>query len=645
MSAQNQSSSHARRPHELLLCGIVAVLSVLPAAGQLAITEVQSVQSSTPVLRGTDYWELTNFGASPVDLSDYWFTDEGGFSRFSAKNLALLAPTSQIAGHESMIFANERIDVLTTPDEFRQWWGESNLRSDLTIVVAPWAFGFSAFRDAVQLWRATRSETNLVDRVELFESDPGATFTYDPDTGLLDRISVENVDEAFRAATTTDVGSPGRTIGPVPLRVVEAPVGVVADGGSPVTLTVRAVGLPRPHYQWLFNGQPVSGATGPTLAIANVGSEDAGQYSVEVSNGLTNLLTPPATLYVNLTPSCARIVRPPEDIAVLPHQTACFTVEVRGYPLPDIQWQFNGQDIPGATNTTYMFSDADASRVGRYTVDVTNALCATNASAWLDVVPPPKLTITEAMAWPSGNTAVAGHDDWWELTNHDTNAVNLRGYRFDDSSRTLTNAVVVTNDVVVQPGCSVIWVSSMTPEAFKHWWGEENLPEDLQIISYPGNGFDISGDVIRLWNATARADEEFLISFGVLDQSDTPTEGVSLECEEDFGDCGVPSVDGERGAFRAAESDDIGSPGWTNNEQRADPRPQYLSIRREASGISLRWKTKPGRTYIVQHCSDLANPNWTPLLSLPAVGSWLSTADTVGDRQRFYRVQLQPLTP
>jgi hypothetical protein len=618
---------------------LTATLAISPAVGQLAITEVQSEQFNDS--QGADYWELTNFGDNPVDLSEYRFTEEGPFSFVLAPDhLAKLSGTNHIDPCESIIFARSK-GVLTTPAEFRYWWwGESNLQADLKIAVTEWKFGFDQTKDAVQLWRVTPTETNLVDRVELFSSDRGNTFTYDSETGLLDRFSIAGVEGAFRAATSSDVGSPGKTTGLVPLRFEQVPASVELDGGMPVTLTALAFGLPRPHYQWLFNGQEIPGETATNFSIANVSAADAGQYSVKVTNGITNVITGTAILTVNTNRSCARIVRPPADLAVTPYQTVIFSVEVRGYPLPDISWEFNGQEIRNATNKTYVVTtSADASHVGTYTVRVANALCETNASARLDVVPPPNLIATEAMAWPSTNTRMPGHDDWWELTNEGTNEVNLRGYRFNDFGGTLTNAVVVTNDVIVKPGGSVILVSSMTPEAFKSWWGKTNLPEDLQIISYPGHGFNNSGDAIHLWNATAQEGDAWLFSCSVMDTNMFPSPGFSLQFDPILAACGIPSVEGEDGAFRASESDDIGSPGWIS-------RPNIISIQLETTGIGLTWKTQPGRVYALQYSDTLAQPNWTTLYELPATDTTLSAMDTKSEvSQRFYRVVLLPFAP
>jgi len=198
------------------------------------------------------------------------------------------------------------------------------------------------------------------------------------------------------------------------------------------------------------------------------------------------------------------------------------------------------------------------------------------------------------------------------------------------------------NDVLLAPSQSAIFVSSMTPEDFRRWWGEENLPAGLPILSHPGNGLSPAGDSVTLWNATARDVNDYIFSYGVLDQSDPPTQDKSLLCDPDFADCVTPSVEGENGAFRSADGIDVGSPGWTSNEQKAAPR--YVSIRRENAGYTLRWKTEPNRTYLVQSSDSLNNPQWTTLASLLAVESWLSTTDPVYPviTQRYYRVLLKP---
>ena len=55
--------------------------------------------------------------------------------------------------------------------------------------------------------------------------------------------------------------------------------------GQSVTLTGSAVSGAIPvHYQWSFNGAPLSGATTASYIISNVGNANAGSYSVRASN-------------------------------------------------------------------------------------------------------------------------------------------------------------------------------------------------------------------------------------------------------------------------------------------------------------------------------------------------------------------------
>ena len=624
-----------------VLMAFVSALALFPAAAQLAITEVMSDASVTGVRRD-DFWELTNFGTNSIPLTNYWFRDEGGVG--SAANLGTLWKGTRtdeaiIGPYESILFVRPVTDVLATPSDFRQWWGDLQLLPDQKVIFYT-GFGFNSLEDAVQLWQVTPERTILVHRVELFEALTGSTFTYNPLTGLLDTFSTAGVDGAFVAAATDDVGSPGFTTGPVSLSVVTGPVGTQVDAGVPFTFTVKAHGLPVPQYQWYFNGDLIPGATASTFTLPAVRGSDAGQYSVALDNGLERIVSTSATITVNTRLSCARIVTPPADIEVTPGQTAYFRVETRGYPLPTIQWRFNGVAIPGATSGTYAVEDADESRIGIYTVHIANALCSADASARLNVVPVPHLIVTEAMNFPTNRTALK-HDTWWELTNADTNAVNLRGYRWDDYPPSLERVTTVTNDLILAPGKSVIFVSTMSPDAFRRWWGEENLPAGLPIISHPGNGLStsIDGEVIYLFNATAISTNDWICfrDFVAFEP------GVSLWFDPVLAEYGEPSIDGQGGAFAAAEGGDIGSPGWTSNEQRV-VRPRVTRIQRNPASVTVTWKSQPGRTYELRRSSTPGGTNWALVLRLPATGNSLSATDTTtsGAVQRFYQVTLVP---
>ncbi|MFZ9936724.1 MAG: choice-of-anchor I family protein [Luteolibacter sp.] len=78
------------------------------------LTEVQSDQNSTAA-GSNDYWELTNFGENPVDLSGYTWHDSG--RSFAAASAWALPEGTTLAAGESAVFTT------ASPEDFRANWG------------------------------------------------------------------------------------------------------------------------------------------------------------------------------------------------------------------------------------------------------------------------------------------------------------------------------------------------------------------------------------------------------------------------------------------------------------------------------------------------------------------------------------------
>lgn len=76
----------------------------------------------------------------------------------------------------------------------------------------------------------------------------------------------------------------------------------VTVGQSPV-FTVSAEGSEPLSYQWLFNNDPIDGATESTLNLLNVGTINAGDYQVRVTNDAGTALSFVAVLTVNSPPT------------------------------------------------------------------------------------------------------------------------------------------------------------------------------------------------------------------------------------------------------------------------------------------------------------------------------------------------------
>jgi len=147
----------------------------LPGA-PLAITEVMSSASTnlgpTRVVSRSDYWELTNFGTNTIELTEYRFSDSAGIEGAERE----IFRDRRIGPSESIIFFQLAANVFTNAAQFHAWWGLGNLPADRQIYGYS-GYGFSSASDAVQLWKVTATETNLVDRVELPAARRGVSFT------------------------------------------------------------------------------------------------------------------------------------------------------------------------------------------------------------------------------------------------------------------------------------------------------------------------------------------------------------------------------------------------------------------------------------------------------------------------------------
>ncbi len=83
--------------------------------------------------------------------------------------------------------------------------------------------------------------------------------------------------------------------------ILTNPASLSVAGGATAVFTVTAIGVPAPSYQWLKNGTNLTGQTGVTLTINSANVNDAGTYSVIVSNTVGSVTSTTATLTVGNT--------------------------------------------------------------------------------------------------------------------------------------------------------------------------------------------------------------------------------------------------------------------------------------------------------------------------------------------------------
>lgn len=109
-------------------------------------------------------------------------------------------------------------------------------------------------------------------------------------SGIIDELRVE---KTWANATG---GQPT-----VPLSIVAQPTPRTVAAGANVAFSVGVTGT-SPSYQWLLNGAPISGANLSSYALANVQTNDAGIFSVVISNSVNAVTSAPVALTVLTTP-------------------------------------------------------------------------------------------------------------------------------------------------------------------------------------------------------------------------------------------------------------------------------------------------------------------------------------------------------
>lgn len=160
----------------------------------------------------------------------------------------------------------------------------------------------------------------------------------------------------------------------------------ILSGTGPLELEVIATGLAPFAYQWLKDDQALSGATHPLFTIPGPRVEDAGAYTVRVTNPAGSVVSEAAVVRV-LEP--VGIVRGPASLEAPLGGRVEFTVIATGAEPLRFQWRHNGEAIPGATGPSLILPQVLLPDAGVYTVVVANeAGAVTSAPAELLIALP-----------------------------------------------------------------------------------------------------------------------------------------------------------------------------------------------------------------------------------------------------------------
>jgi len=273
---------------------------------------------------------------------------------------------------------------------------------------------------------------------------------------------------AMSSATLTI--NPGNALPPAPVITAE-PANLAVNAGGTAIFSVTANGTSL-TYQWqldttnLTDSVLITGSTTATLTLSNVFGGSAGSYMVTITN---------AGGTTNSTPAILTVADPwlnaqPGGRTYLAGDTINLSVGAIGTQLT-YQWTLNSATISGATNSTYLSTNAVAGQSGSYAVVVAGTYGAVTSAVAAVIVAPAQTTF-----FPSNLVVLRVGDGAQTLTNSG-NTLFLDQFA--------SNGVYVSTMALPDSGASSLLISGVaTSEGYMTLSGDGRL---LAVAGYNTN--------------------------------------------------------------------------------------------------------------------------------------------------------------
>jgi hypothetical protein len=259
----------------------------------------------------------------------------------------------------------------------------------------------------------------------------------------LDSILIQ---DAYSTCCTSPVTSaPG---------IIASPTNLVATAGDTVKFGVSATGTAPLDYFWFFNSTNLIGGDTNLLCLTNAQADQAGNYSVIVSNAAGSITSSPATLTILSPPT---IITPPTNFMASLGDNANFSVTASGTAPLNYFWYFNGTNLVGPNTNSLLLTNVQPDEAGSYLVVITNAAGSiTSSPVTLTVLAPPSIVSS-----PTNLVVTAG--DTVKLSVSATGSAPLNYLWFFNTNLigTNTNSLCLTNVQPDEAGTYVVVVTNM----------------------------------------------------------------------------------------------------------------------------------------------------------------------------------------
>ena len=431
----------------------------------------------------------------------------------------------------------------------------------------------------------------------------------------------------FAGSTTSDAV---RLDVSLPPAITTQPASQSGNVGDPVSFSAVASGSAPISYQWQLDGTDVAGATAVTYRIASAQTSDEGSYTVVVSNPVGTVTSSVATLSLSQAPT---VNTGPADVAVVVGQQATLVVDASGTGTLAHQWRFNGVDIFGATEPSFVLFNVGPEHVGDYTVVVSNeAGSVISDAAQVSVqVPFAFVEQPQSQALAAGSTA---------LFNVRVSGSGPFAYQWRVNDTDLPGAtkatLAVANVQALNEGSYTVLVSRDTEQLVSQ--GAFLSVNSLPVISaQPQGGVFFAGQDVT-FSVTA-AGSGVLQYQWLLDGE--PLVG-STEADLVLTNVGLQSA----GNYSVIVRNNTGSAG---SELAILTVREIVSQVTRSTGVgvpsaefSFRVSVPSGNQARVEVSTDMVN--WSDLIPVPVTGIQnISDQDSVSLDLRFYRVIVEPV--
>lgn len=412
-----------------------------------------------------------------------------------------------------------------------------------------------------------------------------------------------------------------------------------------VTINVSAAGGPL-TYQWQHRGTNLPNQTNASLTISSVMPENAGQYTVVVSNS-----------YGYIKPTTALNLPPPtissQPVSREVHRTepVTFSVTAAGLSPVTYQWYHNGTTTVGSNSSTLFLPAVDSPNVGTYHVVVTDGTGTSvqSANATLNIIDPRAKTV---ILTPTADTSIS--TDHLKPQGNSTLLVGRRGLRTgSDIDRALLRfdlTSIPTNAIVQSATLKLLVVRAPTSTPYnlylhrmlKAWTTSATWSSADIGVPWASPGAAAGTDYLTNWapGLVASDSNGFFGSFG----GSTPLiSDLQIWIQHPATNHGWMIIsEGEKSDYSArhfASSETLTPPQLLLTYQTPAPIPTLTNSRIDNRTLRFTITPAPGWFYQIQTREHLDRGEWTILTNLPAgnASTPLSFQSPLTNTHRFFR--------